>query len=123
MKTRHLLIGLLIVFHCCANQAWSQGTISWTSGYPQTNGCEGIDVKGIVQLDNGWTLTSDVTVWAWQDGGELQLATFAINCGSWEGQVTGLTSDATYNLVVFVDVTDGCVVQTLAIEPRTSKAK
>src|SRR5258708_21290811 len=112
-----------------ASPAFADGSIVWKSGYPTSNSSGTITVDVIINVSGGWKYAGGITASVWQDGccvTTQMLAPAVTCCGPtfpWDigtFDISGLTSGATYNVIVEVGVTDACnASQTLTTAPAT----
>jgi hypothetical protein len=104
---------------------------AYDAGYPKTgNTVGGILLKGTINLGRGVTTTGGCLISATPVGGGL-VKTKSFNTPAdetglipWgEVEITGLTSNEAYTVIVQITVKMGGVVQTMATDPGTATAK
>lgn len=122
----------LLAVVCLHDTASAQSKVTWAPGYPSKGSLKGeIIVKGVIAVKPGNTPNSEGVFHAWQDGsfqttGSVKIfRTGAPNVFKWQGTISGLTSSATYNVVVEVGITNSMMTPlgSLRTAPAVSTAK
>lgn len=127
MRPYRLFIAVLLTV-ALAYEARAEHFIQWyDSSYPKKGSVAGtLLVKGRFTLDTDWSPTStNGRAYFWQDGLDYLSMSVPWSFDSCTGEyvlaetgITGLTSGATYNLTVEVEITDGSTTLTIRSEPR-----
>ena len=114
---------VLVALVLSGSTAWA-GSNVWAHGFPKTAKNGDILIKGTATADSGFTLgkTGTAVVWpAGKKGGVITSFSITVNTttGAWSANLTGLSQNTSYVIVVQVPETMGSTTQTIASPPRT----